>query len=61
MWWKREQRTEFLPWYRVPGFKGKVSEAEKRQFDAFRMQERHRPPPIRTYPKRSSHKSSALR
>ncbi len=41
MWWKREQRTEFLPWYRVPGFKGKVSEAEKRQLDAFRMQERH--------------------
>lgn len=38
MWWKREQRTEFLPWYRVPGFKGKVSEAEKRQLDAFRMQ-----------------------
>lgn len=25
MWWKREQKTEFLPWYRVPGFKGKVS------------------------------------
>ncbi|MGH0214408.1 hypothetical protein NKY66_10890 [Sinorhizobium meliloti] len=41
MWWKRKQNTEWLPWYRVPGFKGKVSEAEKRQLDAFRMQERH--------------------
>lgn len=41
MWWKREEKTEFLPWYRVPGFKGKVSEAEKRQLEAFRMQVRH--------------------
>lgn len=41
MWWKRNQNSEWLPWYRVPGFKGKVSEAQKRQLDAFRMQERH--------------------
>ncbi|WP_312609106.1 hypothetical protein [Agrobacterium pusense] len=41
MWWRPERKTEFLPWYRVPGFKGKVSEAQKRQLDAFRMQERH--------------------
>ncbi|MGO7266133.1 hypothetical protein [Rhizobium johnstonii] len=41
MWWKRKQKTEWLPWYRVPGYKGKVSEAEKLQLDAFRMQERH--------------------
>ncbi|MBY3220908.1 hypothetical protein [Rhizobium laguerreae] len=41
MWWGRKQNTEWLPWYRVPGFKGKVSEAEKRQLDAFRTQERH--------------------
>jgi hypothetical protein len=41
MWWKRKQDTEWLPWYRVPGFKGKISEAEKRQLDAFRMQKRH--------------------
>lgn len=41
MWWKRNQNTKWLPWYRVPGFKGKVSEAEKRQLDAFRTQESH--------------------
>lgn len=41
MWWNRNQNTEWLPWYRVTGFKGKVSEAEKRQLDAFRTQGRH--------------------
>lgn len=41
MWWKRKQNTEWLPWYRVPGFKGQVSEVEKRKLDAFRMLDRH--------------------
>jgi hypothetical protein len=40
MRWKRN-RDEWVPWYRVPGFKGKVSEADKSRLDAFRTEERH--------------------
>ena len=41
MWWRSKLKTEELPWYRSPGYNGKMSEAEKRQLDAFRMQEQH--------------------
>ncbi|ANL74282.1 hypothetical protein AMC83_PA00055 (plasmid) [Rhizobium phaseoli] len=41
MWWKRKQDREWLPWYRAPDFKGRMTEGEKRQLDSFRMRERH--------------------
>jgi hypothetical protein len=37
--WKR--KTEWLPWYRARNFKGNLTEAEKRQLDAFRTQPKH--------------------
>jgi hypothetical protein len=33
--------TESLPWYRKKGFKGDLTENEKRQLDSFRMRENH--------------------
>ena len=39
--WKRKRNEEWLPWYRAPDYKGNLTEAEKRQLDAFRMQEKH--------------------
>jgi hypothetical protein len=40
--WKRKHKVgEWLPWYRVRNYKGNLTEAEKRQFDAFRMQPKH--------------------
>ncbi|MGO4440604.1 hypothetical protein [Rhizobium sp. RAF56] len=45
MWWRRRKNTaEKLPWYRAPGYSGNLTEAEKRQLDAFRMQKRHPAP-----------------
>ncbi|WP_139793307.1 hypothetical protein [Ensifer aridi] len=41
MWWRSKQPLEQVPWYRAPGYKGNLTEAEKRQLDAFRMQEQH--------------------
>jgi hypothetical protein len=39
--WKRKRKAEWLPWYRASNYKGNMTEAEKRQFDAFRMQPKH--------------------
>jgi hypothetical protein len=39
--WKRKRKTEFLPWYRAPGYKGNLTEAQKRELDSFRAQETH--------------------
>jgi hypothetical protein len=39
--WKRKRKAEWLPWYRVRNYKGDLTEAEKRQLDAFRMQPKH--------------------
>jgi hypothetical protein len=43
-WWnmrKRSHNKEWLPWYRARNYKGNLSEAEKRQLDAFRTQPVH--------------------
>jgi exonuclease I len=39
--WKRKRKAEWLPWYRARNYKGDLTEAEKRQLDAFRMQPKH--------------------
>jgi hypothetical protein len=39
--WKRKPKGEWLPWYRARDYKGDLTEAEKRQLDAFRMQPKH--------------------
>jgi hypothetical protein len=39
--WKRKQNVRWVPWYRAPGYNGDLTEAEKRQLDAFRSQPRH--------------------
>jgi hypothetical protein len=39
--WKRKRKAEWLPWYRARNYKGDMTEAEKRQLDAFRMQPTH--------------------
>jgi hypothetical protein len=41
MWRRSSRNAEKLPWYRSPKYKGGLKEAEKRQLDGFRMQERH--------------------
>jgi hypothetical protein len=38
---KRRHKQEWLPWYRARDYKGNLSEAEKRQLDAFRTQPTH--------------------
>jgi hypothetical protein len=38
---KRNAKQEWLPWYRARGYKGNLSEARKRQLDAFRSQPKH--------------------
>jgi hypothetical protein len=38
---RRKSSSERLPWYRAPDYSGNLTEAEKRQLDAFRMQARH--------------------
>ena len=43
-WLRRRRRkspSERLPWYRAPDYSGNLTEAEKRELDAFRMQVRH--------------------
>jgi hypothetical protein len=37
--WKR--KAEWVPWYRARNYKGNLTEAEKRQLDAFRIQAKH--------------------
>jgi hypothetical protein len=41
MWGKSKQSTEHLPWYRGKDYKGNLTETEKRQLDALRMQDKH--------------------
>jgi hypothetical protein len=38
---KRKRQNEWLPWYRARDYKGDLTEAEKRQLDAFRTQPTH--------------------
>jgi hypothetical protein len=38
---KKGNPVERLPWYRARGYKGNLTEHEKRQLDSFRMQEHH--------------------
>lgn len=38
---RRKRKAEVLPWYRARGYKGKMTEAEKRELDAFRMLPKH--------------------
>ena len=43
-WLRRRQRqssSERLPWYRAPDYSGNLTEAEKGELDAFRMQAHH--------------------
>jgi hypothetical protein len=43
-WLRRGQRkssSERLPWYRAPDYSGNLTEAEKRELDASRVQARH--------------------
>ena len=39
--WKRKRKTKALPWYRARNYKGKMTEAQKRELDSFRAQEPH--------------------
>jgi hypothetical protein len=39
--WYRKRKAEWVPWYRERNYKGDLTEAEKRQLDAFRMQAKH--------------------
>jgi hypothetical protein len=39
--WKRKRKTEWLPWYRARDYKGNLTEEQKRELDAFRMQPTH--------------------
>jgi hypothetical protein len=41
MFWRRKKQREVLPWYRDPGYRGPLTEAQKRELDAFRMQPTH--------------------
>jgi len=38
---KRDEKPEWLPWYRAQNYKGNLTEAEKRQLDVFRAQPKH--------------------
>ncbi|CAN7257493.1 hypothetical protein LJR098_001055 [Rhizobium sp. LjRoot98] len=39
--WRRNKELEVLPWYRRSGYKGNLTEAQKRKLDAFRMAPSH--------------------
>jgi len=41
MFGRKKKQAEQLPWYRSPNYTGNLTEAEKRQLDAFRTQEKH--------------------
>jgi hypothetical protein len=36
-----KRKAEWMPWYRARNYKGDLTEAEKRELDALRMQPRH--------------------
>ncbi|MBR0847105.1 hypothetical protein JQ543_05035 [Bradyrhizobium diazoefficiens] len=38
-WWKKKQKED-LPWYRLPNYKGNLTEDEKRELDYFRHREK---------------------
>jgi hypothetical protein len=44
--WQRKRKVEFLPWYRAAGYKGSLTETQKRELDSFRAQQPH---PAATY------------
>jgi hypothetical protein len=46
MFGRKKKPTELLPWYRAPGYKGNLTEDQKRRLDSFRMREKH---PADTY------------
>ena len=39
--WRQRKSTERPPWYRAQDYKGRLTEAEKRELDAFRARPRH--------------------
>jgi hypothetical protein len=39
--WSRPKSSERPPWYRAPGYRGKLTEAEKRELDGFRARPGH--------------------
>jgi hypothetical protein len=41
MFRRKEKSIERLPWYRARGYKGDLTESEKRQLDSFRMRKEH--------------------
>jgi hypothetical protein len=41
MWRRRRKPSERLPWYRAPDYDGNLTEAEKRELDAYRSKPRH--------------------
>ena len=41
MFRRKKKQSEHLPWYRARNYKGNLTEAEKRQLDFFRTQEKH--------------------
>jgi hypothetical protein len=41
LWRKRKKKKEPLPWYRMPDFKGNLTEDEKRELDSFRYRAEH--------------------
>jgi hypothetical protein len=38
---RRQKVTERLPWYRERGYKGNLTENDKRKLDSFRLQDPH--------------------
>ena len=38
---KRKPKSECVPWYRARGYKGNLTETEKRKFDSMRMRPKH--------------------
>ena len=41
MFRRRREKQEWVPWYRRKDYKGDLTEATKRELDAFRMQDKH--------------------
>ncbi|MBT4041923.1 MAG: hypothetical protein HOB08_24580 [Rhodospirillaceae bacterium] len=41
MFGRRWKNQEWVPWYRRKDYKGNLTEAEKRELDAFRLQDNH--------------------
>jgi hypothetical protein len=41
MFWHRSKYREVAPWYRARAYRGNLTEAQKRELDAFRTQPKH--------------------